>query len=104
MKRGENIIRVWTIQSENWWEALQRDGTIAADERCVYPAFVSPYRWLIQQMQKRLPGYGGGWPIWFWAEPKPDLRSPGHLEVGECGLRLELQLPRDQVLLLDFET
>jgi hypothetical protein len=39
-----------------------------------------------------------------WHSPKPDLRHGAHLPGGERGVRIEVELPRDRVLLLDFET
>jgi len=56
------------------------------------------------QMHERIPGYAGGLPVWLWCFPKPDLRHGGHLARGEHGVRIELELPRDRVLSLDFET
>ena len=58
----------------------------------------------MEQMDRRVPGYKGGFPIWFWHSPKPDLRHAAHLPRGERGLRIELELPLQQLLLLDFET
>ena len=56
------------------------------------------------QMRGRLPGYQDGFPVWVWHSPMPDLRHGGHLPRGESGLRIEVEVPRDQLLLLDFET
>jgi hypothetical protein len=54
-------------------------------------------------MHRRVPGYGGAFPVWFWYSPRPDLRHSAHLARGERGFRIELELPRDVVLLFDFE-
>jgi hypothetical protein len=59
---------------------------------------------MASQMSQRLAAYGGGFPVWFWHSPKPDLRRGSHLPRGEHGVRIELELPRDRTLLLDFET
>lgn len=58
----------------------------------------------MMQMRRRLAGYEGGSPVWFWCSSKPDLRHSAHLPRGERGVRIELELPRNRVLLLDFET
>ena len=55
-------------------------------------------------MRVRLPAYSGACPVWFWFSPKPDLRHSRHLARGERALRIELELPRELVLLSDFET
>jgi hypothetical protein len=59
---------------------------------------------MMDQMRRRVPCYGGGFPIWLWCPPKPDLRHSGHLARGEQALRIELELPREIVLQSDFET
>ena len=56
-----------------------------------------------RQMQLRILGYSGRYPWWGWARPKPDLRRTGHLPQGTRGVRLELELADDQVLLSDFD-
>lgn len=58
----------------------------------------------MEQMGGRIPAYSGGLPIWFWFSPKPDLRHRAHLPRGEQAVRLELELPRETVLLSDFDT
>jgi hypothetical protein len=35
---------------------------------------------------------------------KPNVPAIGHLPPGETGVRVELELPRDHLLLFDFET
>ena len=58
----------------------------------------------MEQMARRVPGYTGGFPVWFWHSPKPDLRCAGHRSAGERGVRIELELPRERVLLFDFQS
>jgi len=96
-------IRVWTIQHADWWERLRRDRLLRGDGRRVWPELRSAYRWLMRQMAKRVPDYGGGYPIWFWHSPKPDLRHRAHLQPGAHGVRIEAQLPVGRVLLLGFD-
>jgi hypothetical protein len=98
------VIRVWTIQRAAVWEFLQKRGILRGDGRRVFHHFRPAYRWLMAQMRQRLPEYHGGVPIWLWYSPRPDLRRGAHLPPGERGVRIELELPRDRVLLLDFET
>jgi hypothetical protein len=100
---GSGPIRVWTIQSPSWWRTLQVRGILCGDGRRAFPFFRPAYRWLMAQMAARVPGYRGRFPVWVWQSPKPDLRHSGHLPRGEAGVRIELELARDRVLLLDFE-
>jgi hypothetical protein len=56
------------------------------------------------QMRERVPQYEGRMPVWFWHAPKPDLRRRFHVPKGVHAVRIELELPRDRALLLDFDT
>jgi hypothetical protein len=71
--------RLWTVQPLVVWEQIQQHGTVHADEtRFLTPGYV-PHscRWLVQQLQQRLPGYPGTLPWWAYCE-KPDLRWVRH--------------------------
>jgi len=95
---------VWTIQSVETWERLQTSGWLYADGRRIPPEFRFAYRWMRQQMRSRIPSYGGRYPWWGWARPKPDLRRAGHLPRGTRGVRLELELSDEEVLPSDPST
>ncbi|UYZ73367.1 DUF3841 domain-containing protein [Moraxella bovis] len=47
--------------------------------------------------------------MWAWYhahganKPKPDLRKSGHLPKGERGVRIEFTLPKERVLLSNFD-
>ncbi len=101
---ASSAVRVWSIQDAGCWDLFQKQGVLRADARRIPRSFRPAYRWLIAQMRQRVPGYSGGAPVWFWYSPKPDLRKPGHLPSGVSGVRIELELPRERVLLLDFES
>ncbi len=96
-------LRLWTVQRREAWELLRETGHLHADERYVPREFLSAYRWMADQMRRRLPGCSGRLPVWAWYRPKPDLRRSGHLERGVPGIRLELLVSADRVLLSDFD-
>jgi hypothetical protein len=98
------LMRVWTIQRAGCWELFQKRGVLRGDGRRVCHHFRPAYRWLMTQAHQRLPGYQGGFPIWFWHSPKPDLRHSAHVPRGERGVRIEIEIPRDRMLLSDFNT
>lgn len=100
----DGTIRVWTIQPAAWWRSLRTRGMLHGDGRRIYGHFRPAYRWLMRQMVIRVPGCRGRAPIWVWQSPKPDLRHVAHLPRGEPGVRVELELPCNRVLLFDFET
>lgn len=99
----KRTVRLWTIQrSEKWEEALQK-GFLASDgQRINNEDHRSAYRWLIDQMGQRIPGYTGQFPVWAWTE-NPDLRESGHLLPDECGVCVEFTVRADQVLFSDFD-
>ena len=96
-------LTVWSIQPLGAYEDLLRAGTLAADpSRGSGPDFEEPYAWMRQQTAKRVPGYGGG-PLWWAYAKKPDLRSYRWRLIPDEWVRLELNLPREDVLLSDEE-
>lgn len=94
---------LWTIQNKNAWEEAERNGILVANEDYVWEYFHQPYQWLAGQMKQRIPNYEGGYPIWAWPNNKPDLRSRGHLEPGEDGVRIGFNANPEDVLLSDFD-
>jgi hypothetical protein len=103
---------LWTIQKEKAWERLQRRGyLIATIENIMEESWVSAYRWMADQMKKRLgpPPYADCFPVWTWyqwesAKRKcPDLRAGGHLSKNERGVRIEFECHENAALLSDFE-
>ncbi|MCX6029858.1 MAG: DUF3841 domain-containing protein [Chloroflexi bacterium] len=96
-------MRIWTIQPVEVLARLEAEQVLYADPAHIWPEFRGAYDWLAGQMQRRIPGYGGGYPWWGWYNPKPDLRGSGHLPRGTRGVRLELELDPAQLLLSDFD-
>ena len=102
---------LWTIQSIDAWKILQESGTLCCDRRLSDYDFTEAYKWMAEQMHKRLPFQQnvGAFPLWAWYQwggerrERPDLRSTGHLSHGEEGVRIEFVLTDDLVLLSDFE-
>lgn len=97
------LMRVWTIQPLEVLVRLEAEQILRADPAHVPPEFHYAYDWMRDQMQRRIPGYGGHYPWWGWHSPHPDLRQSGHLPRGTQGVRLELVLEPSQVLLSDFD-
>lgn len=95
-------VRLWTIQDLAAWKKTEKQGILRADGRRIcFEHFRPAYRWLIQQMDQRISGYPGCYPVWAWAE-KPDMRQSTHGAKGTLITRIEFELPRDQVLFSDF--
>lgn len=102
----ETRLTIDTVQPHAVWEALQQAGTLTVDPTHPHwdPWDREAYEWMRAQMQARLPGYGGHWPWWGWAEPRVDLRRDAWLSPrGTALVRLRLTLPRAEVLLSAFD-
>lgn len=98
---------VWTIQNLPAWEFFQQHGTLSGQETYIEPELQAAYEWMRAQLIKRIPGYGGGWPVWLWVgwgkkRKRPDLRARWLLPSGTKGMRIELIVPQCQVLISDF--
>jgi hypothetical protein len=91
----------WTIQSIEKWNKAKELGCLEGDKEFVDEEFFKPYyNWMMEQMKLRLPNYNGEYPIWLWTE-KPDLRQR-HMNKGEKGVLLEVNINENNVLLSDF--
>lgn len=103
---------IWSILTDDAWRELQQRGRLQVARRHVMKEFLGPYTWMAKQMEHRLKTprpSKTALPIWAWHQwervdrRKPDLRSGGYLEKGEQGVRVELDVADDRVLLSDFD-
>lgn len=115
--KNQSKITLWTIQPIEWYERLLTDKIIYGDAKLSewYTAkdidFRTAYDWLIAEMKKQISPrpFADAVPIWAWFhylnsdKKRPDLRSSGHLEKGQKGVRIEFIKSRNKVLLSDFD-
>jgi len=105
-------LKLWSIQRVARWERLQRDGKLRAHSVDPDHHYPGAYRFMRNTLVERVgaPPEESCWPIWAWYhcdgadKPRPDLRCSAHLPPGERGVRIELEIPNDRVLLSDFDT
>lgn len=90
----------WSLQTLEAWEEAQKIGYLEGFEK--YATFSEEYRWMIEQMKKRLDNYNDEYPIWLWLK-KPDMRSTGHMGSYTKCVRLTIELEDENVLLSDFD-
>ena len=55
-----------TALSVQAWATLQRQGWVSPLADQVAPEFRHEYDWMRWRMHARIPGYTGGYPMWFW--------------------------------------
>jgi len=104
---------LWTLQYENFWNNLQRDGIIKFDkkevikDKTLFDEFQDAYKWMREQMCLRIPNSPTNtFPFWAWErwwgyKRKPDLRSSEYRDWH--GFRIEFEIPDELVLLSDFD-
>lgn len=105
-------MRLWMIVSEPAFQRLRSCGELITDGRRAWRHFRPAYRWMAQQMVRRIgpPPRKRAYPLWAWAQwggpgrPKPDMRCSAHAPPGSVCHRLTLELPEDRVLLSDFDS
>lgn len=106
-------MKLWTIQSIEWYEELLRKGTISGQRSCIdknWEFCLFGYHWLMQKMDERIGKRPNTdcYPVWAWYQyfdenkKKPDLRSRGFIPKGTKGVRIEFVKDDKDVLLSDF--
>jgi len=102
---------LWSMQPRERVEDLRRDGFLRTDPRHAYADFLPAYRWMADQMARRIGPPPGGVeiPLWAWfayrgtRRPKPDLRSRGFFQPGTEAVRIEIEVAPGGVLLSWFD-
>src|SRR5438876_3750811 len=96
---------LWTIQKPEAATRLLEQGHLLARPAQVEPSWLPAYRWMSCEMERRTgpPPRPGLLPVWSWYQwsgkkrRKPDLRTAGHLQHGETGLRIEFTVDPSRV-------
>lgn len=92
----------WTIQSFQKWEEIKRLGYLSGNKEYIWPEFIEAYHWLMGKMSEKIPNYQSEYPVWLWKN-RPDLRKSGHLNRGEQGVLLKINIAENRILLSDFQ-
>jgi hypothetical protein len=96
------MIELWTRMTPEFYDVLLQNGVIRGSEEYVWEEFAEAYKWMIEQMTQRIPGFTGGYPIWAWVrEEDCDWQGMRHQQLDR--VVIHWQAPRDQVLLSDFD-
>ena len=113
MFNNENKLTLWTIQSRDFYEQLQKKGVIHTDIELsdLYDSFSYEYLWMAEQMKQRIGKPNNKdilLPIWGWYQfngkrKRRDLRSSGLGKKGDKMVQIEFEISPNQVLLSDFD-
>lgn len=101
---------LWTIQPADVYKSLQEHNTLHVDPNLwsdTDSIWEEPYRWMMEQMERRVPGYRGHYPWWAWHtyctdRARPDLRSVRHWRSGPS-VMLTLDMPDEKALLSNYD-
>lgn len=104
-------MKLLTIRTVDEWGILQREGILRTNAALSDPDFCRAYDWMSKQLSTRVgvPSQDVRYPVWVWrywagtARARPDLRCGTMLPRGTLGVRLELDLPPESVLLSNFD-
>jgi hypothetical protein len=108
----DDVLLCHTLIAADGYEQLRRTGRVGPDPAHVRasdvsgPEFASAYDWMRWQMYQRVPGYSGRYPVWVWARIRrydllSSVRHAARASSGE--VLLTLRIPRERVLLTDFD-
>lgn len=103
-------MRLWTVQSKEWFDKLKIEGEI----KCIRSeisdqSYISMYEWMATQMKKRLGNNCNvELPIWAWAilggkNTRPDLGAVEFKHYEYPSVFLEIEIPDNELLFSDEE-
>lgn len=102
-------MKLWTIQHIDFYKELLTNKKIFANPGYVEKDFEFGYKWMIEQMNKRIgPSKNNSFPLWAWFQHVsskkniPDIEMAGLLEEGTNGVLLEIEKDNNSVLLSDY--
>ena len=101
-------MKLWTIQTHGWLQELMTKKEKFASYSRVDHDWRLHYKWMAKQMTERIgtdqqkcPTFA--WYKYFEKHRKPDLRQSCHLPPGIPGIRVELEIDEEKILLSQFE-
>jgi hypothetical protein len=98
-KQPDDLVRVYSFQSIAARDAAEAKGFWAGDAAFIDPDFRTPYAWMIEQMQIRIPGFSGDYPIWAYLR-RPNMRQRRY---DEDAVLVVADVPRKRMLLSDYD-
>lgn len=95
---------VYTVQTLDAYYKMREKGYLTGEEKYVWEDFKEPYKWMMSQMEKRLPDYkGDDYPIWVWKRTV-NRNESALLPGGTKGVILTLEIPDNQILWSCFDS
>ena len=104
------FLKLWTIQTVEFYEHLLKHKRITVAQQFINPDFKDAYDWMVKKMNQMLgSNHTDIYPIWAWYQyqsifrKKPRLTDEALLPKGTNGVRLLIIKPKNEVVLSDFD-
>jgi Domain of unknown function (DUF3841) len=96
-------MRLWKLVDQSQWRRFNDKGCLVADGRRVERVHKHAFDWLARELPKRLQENDTAvkYPQWAW-KTRPDLRSLCHYLPACTHRLLEIEVPDEDVVLLDL--
>lgn len=92
---------VYTVKTLTDYKLMREQGYFTGNMK--YAMFPEAYKWMMAQMEKRLPNYTGDEaPIWVW-ERRVNRNERALLQKGTKGVILKLDIPAENILWSSFD-
>ena len=92
---------VYTVQKLTTYKLMREQGYLTGNFK--YAMDPESYKWMMDQMEKRLPNYKSEVPpIWVW-ERRVNRNEQGLFKKGTKGVILKLDIPKENILWSPFE-
>lgn len=86
---------VYSVQTLEAYYKMREQGYLVGIKEYIWPEFIKPYQWMMNQMEKHMEDYNGtDYPVWLW-RTIPDRNHSGHFPKGTKGVILTLDIPED---------
>ncbi len=104
-------MRLWSIRRAEELAELKNCDALRTQSTKADQHFRAAYNWMSNQLKAHAgpPPDGIVYPIWLWqhcygtSKSRPDLRTRCLLPTGTAGVRIEVNLPSEKVLLSNFD-
>lgn len=100
-------ITIYTHQHKDVLKDFDTRGYITGNPNFILPneehyeSFDRPYKWMVEQMAKRIPNFSGEYPVWAWVK-RPDTRIK-HIKHHLDDVLISAQVDRKRILLSCFD-
>jgi hypothetical protein len=94
----DNLVRVYSYQHVNAYEAAKETGFFTGNHPYRYEEYSDAYTWMRDQMSVRISDFSGEYPVWAYLK-RPNLKAD---PIPKDELLITALVPRKRMLLSDY--